>query len=71
MARKKTKGRAEKQLSDAFNKNKGALHRELGVPLDEPIPMEKLVRAARSKNLKTKRRALAALNMMRSSGKAK
>ncbi len=61
----------KKQLSDAFKKNKGALHRELGVPLDEPIPMEKLVRAARSKNLKTKRRAIAVLNMIRSSRNAK
>ncbi len=72
---KKTKGssRKKKQLSNAFAnpKTKGALHRELGVPEDETIPMEKLVRASKSKNLKTKQRALAALYMMRSSGKSK
>jgi hypothetical protein len=74
MAKKKSSRRGKKkQLSDAFKnpKTKGALHRQLGVPEDETIPMETLIRASKSKNLKLKQRAMAALNMIRSSGKSK
>lgn len=40
----------------------GALHRQLGVPLGHPIPMAKLQKAAKSKNVRTRRRAQFAIN---------
>lgn len=41
-------------------KNKGALHRELGVPRGKKIPASKLAKAAKSKNpLERKRASLA------------
>lgn len=36
---------------------KGALHRSLGVPMDEPIPAEKLAAAKHSTNPTIRRRA--------------
>ncbi len=53
---------AKKWMQKAFAKNKGALHRDLGVDEDKPIPYAKLLRATKSKKLKLKRRALAAMN---------
>ena len=51
---------AKKWMAEAFGKNPGALHRELGVPEGEKIPRKKLARAARSKSgLMRKRVALA------------
>jgi hypothetical protein len=41
-------------------KNKGALHRELGVPADKKIPEKKLEKAAHSKSPTLKRRAILA-----------
>lgn len=53
-------GRAKKNwISDAV-KNKGALHRELDVPVGKKIPAKKLNKAMHSKNpLERKRAALA------------
>jgi len=58
------------QLSDAFQKNKGALHKQLKVPEGETIPMDKMMQAAKSGG-KEGMRARAALNMMRAKGKGK
>ena len=58
------------QLSDAFSKHKGALHKQLGVPEDESIPMAKMMKAAQAGG-KMGMRARAALNMMRAKGKGK
>jgi hypothetical protein len=38
-------------------KNKGALHRELGVPQSKKIPAKKLAAAAKSKNPTERKRA--------------
>ena len=38
-------------------KNKGALHRELGVPAGKKIPAKKLEKAEHSKNPKERKRA--------------
>lgn len=38
-------------------KNKGALHRELGVPADKKIPAKKLAKAAKSSNPVERKRA--------------
>lgn len=54
----------KKWMQKAFSKNKGALHRDLGVPEDEKIPAEKLRAAAKRKG-KVGRRARAALNARR------
>lgn len=51
----------KKWMQKAFGRNKGALHRQLGVPEDEPIPASKL-RAAAAKGGKLGLRARAALN---------
>lgn len=37
-------------MQKAFYKNKGALHRELGVPEGKKIPAKKLAKAAKSKS---------------------
>jgi len=37
-----------KWVSKAFSKNKGKLHRELGVPQGEKIPAKKLAKAAKA-----------------------
>ena len=44
----------------SFEIKKGALHRELGIPLGEPIPDETLKAAERSKDPLLRRRAFAA-----------
>lgn len=41
---------------------KGALHEMLGIPKDEEIPMDELIRAAHSKNPKLRKRALFAIS---------
>ncbi len=41
-------------------KNKGALHKELGVPADKKIPAKKLAKAAKSKNPTERKRAVLA-----------
>lgn len=41
---------AGKKWIKGATKNKGALHRHLGVPADKPIPEKKLEAAAHSKN---------------------
>ncbi len=41
---------AQKWIQKATSKNKGKLHRELGVKEGEKIPAKKLARAEKSKN---------------------
>ena len=51
---------AKKKFIAEATKNKGALHRALHVPPNEPIPKKKLAKAAKSKSgLMRKRVALA------------
>lgn len=45
---------------DGAIKNKGALHKELGVSADKKIPAKKLEKATHSKNPTLKRRAVLA-----------
>lgn len=45
-------------------KNKGALHRALGVPVGEKIPTAKLAKAAKSKNPTMRKRAALAKTLM-------
>lgn len=40
-----------------MNKNKGALHEVLGVPLDKKVPSKKLDKALHSKNMKIRKEA--------------
>ncbi len=47
---------AKKWIANAV-KNKGGLHRSLGVPEGEKIPAEKLARAKNSKNPRIRREA--------------
>ena len=49
----------EKWMQDVHPK-KGALHRQLGVPMDKKIPAKKLVKAAHSTNPLLKKRAVLA-----------
>lgn len=48
-------------------KNKGALHRELGVPTDKKIPAKTLAQAARSDNPTERKRA----NLAKTLGKVR
>ena len=48
---------AGRQWIAAATKNKGALHRDLGVPEGQKIPAAKLRAAEHSKDPKTRRRA--------------
>lgn len=50
-----------KWVSEAFAKNKGALHRSLGVKPGDKIPLAKLSTAANSDNGKLAKRAQLAL----------
>jgi hypothetical protein len=43
------KKRDWKWMAKAFSKNKGALHRQLGVPQGQKIPAKKLAKAAKAK----------------------
>ncbi len=49
-------------VAKAFSRNKGALHRTLGVAQGKKIPVSKLRTAAHSKNPTTRKRAQLALN---------
>jgi hypothetical protein len=55
----KTGSSGDKWIGSAI-KNKGALHKELGVPADKKIPAKKLEKATHSKNTTLKRRAILA-----------
>jgi hypothetical protein len=46
-----------KNWIEGATKNKGALHRELGVPAGKKIPAKKLAAASRSKNPTERKRA--------------
>jgi len=46
-------------------KHKGALHRALGVPLKEKIPLERLKEAVHSKNKTLRKRAVLALTLQK------
>lgn len=50
---------AKHWIADAVGSNKGALHRELGVPESKKIPASKLAAAAKSPGLLGKRARLA------------
>ncbi len=50
-------GRAKKNWIAGATKNKGALHRALGVPQGEKIPAAKLDKAAHSDNPTMRKRA--------------
>jgi hypothetical protein len=39
----------DKWMAEAFGQNKGALHRALGVPEDEPIPLGTMEKAAKKR----------------------
>ncbi len=60
MAAKKKQKKEKKWMQKAFNpETKGALHRELGVPEDEPIPAGKLQPKAGDSTRTKRRKALA------------
>lgn len=61
---------SEKWIQKA-TKNKGALHRELGVPEGKKIPDKKLKKAEKSKNPKTRKRAVLAETLKKMSKKKK
>lgn len=44
------KNNNKRWMQKAFGKNKGALHRMLGIPEDQKIPWDILVAASKSKN---------------------
>ena len=44
----------------SFDVKKGALHKDLGIPLSEPIPEKRLEQAEHSSNPKIRRRAVSA-----------
>jgi len=50
---------AEHWMKEAFGENRGALHRELHVPEDQPIPASKLQKAEHSSNPLLRKRAVA------------
>lgn len=63
------KARGESHMADgrnwmerAFAKNKGGLHRSLGVPEGQTIPAGKVAAAAHSGDSKTRHQAQAAMN---------
>jgi hypothetical protein len=51
---------SEKWMAEAFGKNKGKLHRELGVKEGEKIPAKKLAKAEHSKNTTIRKEAVLA-----------
>lgn len=55
--KKTSKKKKGKWMTSAFAKNKGALHKALGVPPDETIPPAKLAKAKKSSNPKMRKRA--------------
>lgn len=55
---------AKKKTKDFLKDLKtGSLHKDLGVPLDKPIPADKLDKATHSKDPLIKKRAILAKNM--------
>lgn len=58
----KASGGRTKWVQKAFSKNKGALHRELGVSEGKKIPLNKLHKAEHSKSPKLRKRAQLADN---------
>jgi len=54
----------KKWMQKAFSKNKGALHRMMGIPEGEKIPWDKMVAAAKKGGMMSKR-AQAAMNAMK------
>lgn len=50
-------GRAKKNWIQGAVKHKGALHKDLGIPQDEKIPMKKIKKAEHSKDPKIAKRA--------------
>lgn len=62
---------ADKWIADAVSKNKGALHRKLGVPEGEKIPAKKLVKAEHSKSPKLRKEADLANTLKHLPGKGK
>lgn len=62
--RKKTTRKPDRRwMQKAFSQNKGALHRQLGIPEDEPIPEGLLASKYHAKG-KLGRRVRAAVNAM-------
>ena len=60
------KAKPKKWIQKVVKKmDKGALHRELGVPEGKKIPKSKLNKAAKSKNPTLKKRAILAQNMQK------
>lgn len=62
---------AKKWMQKAFSKNKGSLHRALGVPEGETIPAGKLKSAAHSKSGLMRKRANLAMRGKEASRKKK
>jgi hypothetical protein len=50
----------DKKWIQSAIKNKGSLHKTLGVPKDKKIPANKLIKAEHSKNPLTRKRAVLA-----------
>jgi hypothetical protein len=48
----------DKKWIENATKNKGALHKALGVPSDKKIPKKKLDKALHSKNMKIRKEAI-------------
>jgi hypothetical protein len=51
---------ADKKFIQKMHMKKGALHKELGVPMGKKIPEKKLEKAEHSKNPTTRKRAVLA-----------
>ena len=60
-----------KKFIQKMHLKKGALHKELGVPLDKKIPEKKLEKAAHSKNKLERKRANTAIMLKTLSGHRK
>jgi|GEM_PF-1910756 len=64
----KRKSTSKNWMQKAFSKNKGQLHRDLGIAQDKVIPLSTLVAASKRKG-KVGQRARAALNARRANTK--
>lgn len=60
---------AKHWMAEAFGKNPGALHRELGVAEGKTIPKKKLARAAKSRSGVTRKRVALARTGARYGGR--
>ena len=47
----------------SFDVEKGGLHKDLGIPLDEPIGQARIEKAEHSSNPRIKRRAISAMGL--------